>query len=83
MLKGYNSDLRVGATLFHVQTEDWGRDNPYIVTRVFKQGAVIKSIKTPYQSILPKGHYEENLIREAMKQQHYSILDQISVSGLP
>ena len=76
MEKGFNSDVNFKGGAYHVQTEDWGRTNPYLVSRVFRDGAVVKSIKTAYQEILPKGpDSEARAIKLAMKVQHQQILD--------
>ncbi len=81
MEKGYNSDVMVTGYAYHVQTEDWGFDNPYLVSRVFKNGAVVKSIKTPYTQVLPGGPAAgTSAIRMAMRFQHDKILD-LLVSG--
>ncbi len=59
-----------------MQTEDWGLHNPYLVSRVFHNGAVLKSIKTSYEEVLPEGSSTEaRTIRLAMKIQHQQILD--------
>ena len=74
--KGYNSDVTWLGALYHVQTEDWGSNNPYLVSRVFHNGAVVKSVKTAYAEVLPKGPVDETkAIRLAMKIQHQQILD--------
>lgn len=81
MLKGFNSDIRFSGTAYHIQTEDWGRENPFVVSQVFCNGAVVKSIKTAYAEILPKGPAsDEKAIQLAMKIQHQEILD-LLVSG--
>lgn len=81
MEKGFNSDICVRGVDFHVQTEDWGKNNPYLVSRVFRNGAVLKSIKTSYSEVLPKGVLSESkTIRLAMQIQHEKILD-LLVSG--
>jgi hypothetical protein len=79
--KGFNSDVVVTGLNYHVQTEDWGSENPFLVSRVFKDGAVVKSIKTPYEAVLPKGPGSDgSAIRMAMRFQHDKILD-LLVSG--
>lgn len=84
MLKGFNSDLNIGSSTIHVQTEDWGKDNPYIITRVFKNGAVISSTKTPYEAVLPFGPIsDEQAIRLAMREQHQKILDHLLSGQIP
>ena len=76
MEKGFNSDITWLGTQYHVQTEDWGYQNPYLVSRVFRNGAVLKSIKTAYNEVLPRGpSTEAKAIRLAMKIQHQQILD--------
>lgn len=76
MEKGFNSDVAWLGVQYHVQTEDWGNDNPYLVSRVFHNGAVMKTIKTAYHEVLPKGPVTESkAIRLAMKIQHQQILD--------
>lgn len=79
--KGFNSDVAWRGTEYHVQTEDWGSGNPFLVSRVFHNGAVVKSIKTSYVEVLPPGtRAEAKTIRLAMKIQHQQILD-LLVSG--
>lgn len=76
MEKGFNSDVAWRGGQYHVQTEDWGFENPYLVSRVFRDGAVVKSVKTGYQDVLPRGPGSEiKAIRLAMKIQHQEILD--------
>jgi hypothetical protein len=79
--KGFNSDIAWMGTEYHVQTEDWGVSNPFLVSRVFQNGAVVKSIKTGYHEILPQDVPQQSkTIRLAMKIQHQEILD-LLVSG--
>jgi hypothetical protein len=74
--KGFNSDISVSGLTYHVQTEDWGSVNPFLVSQVFYNGAVLKSIKTSYSDVLPKGSDSEGKsIRLAMRIQHQKILD--------
>ncbi len=76
MEKGYNSDISYQGDNFHIQTEDWGMSNPVLVSRVFQNGAVLKSLKVPYNKVLPKGYMDNSqAIRVAMKTQHQQILD--------
>lgn len=81
MEKGFNTDISLEGSRYHVQTEDWGHANPFLVTRIFKEGAVIKSIKTPYREIIQKvKNFDQQAIRLAMRDQHERILDRL-VSG--
>jgi hypothetical protein len=91
--KGFNSDIIYKGLSFHVQSEDWGAENPYLVSRVYQEGAVIKSVKTPYSDVLGFGQGrlfssptswrrrpDPQVIRSALREQHEKILD-LLVSG--
>jgi len=79
--KGFNSDISFNGLTYHVQTEDWGVHNPYLVSRVYFNGAVVKSIKIAYLEVLPKGPASDSkAIQMAMQFQHQKILD-LLVSG--
>jgi hypothetical protein len=79
--KGLNSDITVKGVAYHIQTEDWGKANPLFVSRVFCNGAVVKSVKTPYSAVLDRGlSSDSDSIRFALRCQHEQILD-LLVSG--
>ncbi len=76
MEKGYNSDVTIQGTSYHVQTEDWGHHNPFLVSRIYRNGAVIRSIKRPYAEVLRQGpSSDQQAIRLALQEQHHKILD--------
>ncbi len=79
--QGFNTDLTIKGQQYHVQTEDWGEKNPYFVSRVYRGGAVLKSVKISYEDILPRGLSSgPKAIRLALELQHKKILD-LLVSG--
>ena len=82
MEKGFNSDMIVQGCNYHVQTEDWGMENPYFVSRIYFNGAVLKSFKTHYleTSLKDESRLNHEMIRRAMRDQHQKILD-LLVSG--
>lgn len=82
MEAGLNSDIQVGSKHYHVQTEDWGWDNPFIVTKIFCQGAVLRSYKIPYQDIFKNPFAGRESIRQALENQHQQILDRLLSSQL-
>ncbi len=64
-----------------MQTEDWGPMHRLVVSQVFRQGAIVKSIKTSYDSIFSKGlKSDPQILRLAIKEQHHQILD-LLISG--
>jgi len=78
MLKGFNTDLTVRGQQYHVQTEDWGSLNPFLVSRVFKNGAVFKTVKQSHEDALKLGSINASqALEQALKQQHQRILDQL------
>jgi hypothetical protein len=83
MVKGYNTDIRYQGLSYHIQTEDWGEENPFLVSRVFQSGAVIKSLKIHYSEVLPEV-YENRMqtLGFIMKVQHDKILDLLTSGQL-
>jgi hypothetical protein len=78
MQKGHNSDINVRGKSYHVQTEDWGSENPFIVSRIFCDGAVLKTIKTSHSEALKSGPVQNaQALQAALKRQHHHILDQL------
>lgn len=79
--KGFNSDILYKGCTYHIQTEDWGLQNPFLVSQIFCNGAVIKNIKIPYTKVLPNSvSPNEKSVRLALETQHESVLD-LLVSG--
>ena len=73
MLTGYNTDIRHGETVLHVQTEDKGLDNPAIESVIYIKGRVLAAKRTPYGALLEEGKGERD-IAALMGQQHRTIL---------
>lgn len=84
MQKGFNSDITVRGQKYHIQTEDWGQQNPYLVSRIFCNGAVLKTIKTPYETVAKTEsiHWEE-AVKTALRKQHSNIIDKLMAGGMP
>ena len=73
MVQGFNHNIKHKGKLFHIQTEDSGRDNPHIITHVFVGGNILASKKTSYADIV-KAERLEQIVRELMEEQHKSVL---------
>ena len=83
MQKGINSDINVRGKSYHIQTEDWGSANPFIVSRIFTNGAVLKTVKTGYQDALrTEPANSEEAIRVALRKQHNFVMDQLLAGQL-
>jgi hypothetical protein len=84
MQKGFNSDITVRGQKYHVQTEDWGLQNPFLVSRIFINGAVLKTIKIPHEQVFRSGSSQkEEAIKHALHRQHSSIIDTLMAGGMP
>ena len=78
---GFNTDIVSNGKTYHVQTEDWGEENPFVVTRVYQSGAVVLSVKTSYKDVINKTFATgRQAISLGMREQHQKVLDQL-VSG--
>lgn len=78
MQKGYNSDVIFNGKAYHIQTEDWGFDNPYLVSRIYLQGAVLKTVKTSYEEIFRTGPVRDvEALRLALQKQHSRICEDL------
>jgi len=73
MIFGYNTDVKSGNTVYHVQTEDRGEKNPLIDSVIYVKGQIIDRRRTPYD---PAQTAPERL-QEMVKQQHRSLVDAI------
>jgi hypothetical protein len=72
MITGYNTDVRHGEVVFHVQTEDKGVSNPYIESLVYVGGQVLASKRASYAEMLAAGKEKE--IVALMDHQHRTMI---------
>ncbi len=73
MVVGFNHNIRYRGEIFHVQTEDGGVKNPFIVTLLYRGGSIIASKKTGYSDII-KIEMLEKVVEELMQEQHKEML---------
>ncbi len=52
MITGYNTDVRHGNRVFHIQTEDKGLSNPKIETLIYVGGEILDSYRSSYEDLL-------------------------------
>jgi len=72
MITGYNTDVRHGEVVFHVQTEDKGVSNPFIESLVYVGGQVLASKRASYAELLAAGQEKE--IVTLMDHQHRTMI---------
>ena len=73
MNTGYNTDVRHGEVVFHVQTEDKGTSNPFIESLVYVGGQVLASKRASYAEMLADGKDEKDIVT-LMDHQHRTMI---------
>jgi hypothetical protein len=76
MLSGFNTNIRHRGVLFHVQSEDSGRDRPHIITHLYYGGTILASEKKSYAEHLDDPNLGQ-LVRDLMEAQHKTVLESL------
>ena len=79
---GFNHNIRYKNVLFHVQTEDYGRQKHVVVTQLFCQGTIVSKTQTDYQEFLDLDAIAEQ-IDDLMKVQHTKMLKDLVAGKIP
>lgn len=77
MIFGYNTDVKAGDTVYHVQTEDRGEKNPVIDSTVYVKGRIIDRRRTPYDP----GQQTPEQLQVLAKRQHRALVEAIRGGG--
>ncbi|HET7752345.1 MAG TPA: hypothetical protein VFK85_00430 [Anaeromyxobacteraceae bacterium] len=76
MIPGYNHNVRHRGSVYHVQTEDSGLQNPVVATHLFLGGNVLATRRTSYSELAGRPD-AEGRIRKLMQEQHKEMLRQL------
>ena len=76
MILGLNNNIPYKGNVFHVQTEDSGKQSPHIFTHLFHGGDILATKKVDYHDILQVEGLED-IVRELMKEQHQSMIKEL------
>jgi len=82
---GFNSNVRVGETKFHVQTEDRGPSHPFLDTVVYMAGRVVYKRSASYEQFA-SGAESETLaqkLHERLSRQHREVIAELEAGTLP
>ena len=82
MITGFNTDVEYDGRVFHVQTEDRGRDNPVVESLVYSGGEIVTQRKTSYADLLHGGSFTEAELMKRMDAQHRGLLQEIAAGKL-
>lgn len=82
MIFGFNTDLRVGNAVYHVQTEDRGDVNPVIDTTIYSKGRILHRRVNSYKEFRASPEFNPTALRERLEVQHRAIIDELRCGAL-
>lgn len=82
MIFGFNTEVKIGSSGYHVQTEDHGGNRHLIETTVYMGGRLIHSRKTSYEELLDSPNFSDAALRQRLEEQHKGIIDELRAGSL-
>jgi hypothetical protein len=82
MSSGFNTDVKVGEHVFHVQTEDRGPNHPIIDTVVYQQGRILHRRASNYEQGADAVPYSAEELRRRVEEQHRAVIEAIRSGAL-
>jgi hypothetical protein len=79
---GFNTDVRIGEQVFHVQTEDRGPAKPIIDTGVYQNGRVLHRRSSNYEEFAASAGFTPEALRQRVEEQHRSVIEDLRSGGL-
>jgi hypothetical protein len=82
---GFNSNVRVGDALYHVQTEDRGAAHPFLDTVVYMAGRVVYKRSSSYEQFAStmKTEMLAQKLHERLTHQHREVISELEAGTLP
>lgn len=82
---GFNSNVRSGDALYHVQTEDRGPSHPFLDTVVYMAGRVVYKRSTSYEQFVKSIPAEvlAQKLHEYLARQHREVIAELEAGTLP
>ena len=77
MSSGFNTDVRVGDQVLHVQTEDRGPSHPAIDTAVYQNGRVLLRRSSSYQEFAASADFSAEGVRQRVEEQHRTVIQDL------
>jgi hypothetical protein len=82
MLFGHNTNVTLGQTVYHVQTEDRGITNALIDTTVHCRGRVLHRRTNSYFDLLPLDADRAQALKLRLDEQHRTVLEEVRSGAL-
>ena len=70
MIFGFNTDIKVGNIVFHVQTEDRGENNPTIDTTIYFKGRVLAKRAVSYKEYFESPEFNADELKVRVEDHH-------------
>lgn len=80
---GFNSDLKLGDLVLHVQTEDRRPRVPMVDTTVYAAGRVVFRRKTSYEERMNEPGFGDQTVRTMLEEQHRSVIEGLRSGEIP
>jgi len=80
---GFNSDLKLGDLVLHVQTEDRRPRVPMLDTTVYAGGRVVFRRKTNYEERMKEAGFDDQTVRNLLEEQHRAVLEGLRSGEIP
>jgi hypothetical protein len=77
MSSGFNTDVKVGEQVFHVQTEDRGPSHPIIDTAVYQNGRILHRRALNYSELAESAAFTSEDLRRRVEEQHRAVIDDL------
>jgi hypothetical protein len=82
MSSGFNTDVRLGERVYHVQTEDRGPSRPVIDTMVYQNGRVVHRRNSNYQHFADSAEFTPDGLRLRVEEQHRCVIEDLRAGAL-
>jgi hypothetical protein len=82
MSSGFNTDVRVGDHVFHVQTEDRGPNRPIIDTMVYQNGRIFHRRTSDYREFRDSAEFSDEMLRHRVEEQHRVVIEDLRAGPL-
>ncbi len=82
MIFGFNTEVRIGSNVFHVQTEDLGAQKHLIETTVYMGGRLVHRRKVSYEELLESPNFSETDVRARLEEQHRDVIEELRSGAL-
>src|ERR1700679_4227525 len=82
MSSGFNTDIKVGEQVFHVQTEDRGPSHPAIDTLVHQRGRILHRKSSNYEDFAGSPSFTPELLHQRVQNQYRAMIEALRAGAL-